>query len=135
MNITQQFEICLIKANEPINKEKYEDSLYTYNFLLEKVYKKGIIYMNIGVCYFKTGNYEKALENFFKSKNETRTADVYLYTAYTYYKTGNIKQAIKELEQGLAAFKQDKGLQELHAKLKGPGEKNEKNTGSINKQR
>jgi tetratricopeptide (TPR) repeat protein len=135
MNETQCLEAMLIKANDYIEKQNLGKALEIYNFLLEKHYKSAIIYRNIGVYHSRTGDFKQAIENFDRSKNETPTSDVYLYTAYAYFKQNMREKAIIELEAGLKRFPGDKGLNDLYRQMKERGQSNEKNSDSDNRQR
>jgi tetratricopeptide (TPR) repeat protein len=89
-----------------------------YNFLLDKNYKTAIIHRNIGLFYVKSGNFSEALNWFLKSKNKAQSPETIYYTAYSYYRIKNIKSALKELEDGLKLFNNDKGLNDLYFQLK-----------------
>ncbi len=133
MTELQMDENELIKANEYIDKMDLMKAMAIYDFLLEKQYKSAIIYRNIGVYYFRTNSFKNAIGWFLKSKNETRSAETYLYTAYTYFKLNNTPKAMLELEEGLKTYGADEALNKLYGQLKEQG--NEKNTDSNHKQR
>ncbi len=109
----EKYEIMLIKANELLNNWNFHIAELLYKNLIEKNYKKDIIYRNIGVYYFKTGNYDEALRYFLMSQNETNNSEIYLYLAFTQYKIGKKVEAIKTLKEGLQIFKEDKQLKNL----------------------
>lgn len=110
-------EMTLIKANEHINTMP-EIAKYLYEYLLEKRYKIGIIYRNLGVYYFKTGDLERALKNFLLSKNETPNPEIFSYIAFTYYKKGDKQAALTTVKQGLELYGKDWQLNDLFIKLK-----------------
>ncbi len=109
----EKYEIMLIKANEFVNNNNYQIAKLLYENLIEKRYKSAIIYRNLGVYYFKTANYQKALEYFRMSQNETQNSEIYAYIAFTQYKIGDKQGAIKTLRQGLKFFKDDRQLKDL----------------------
>ncbi len=134
IDISTQFEMILAEANKSIEKKDYKHAFFLYNFLIEKKYKTAIIFRNIGVYYFETGNLPTALENFEKSKNETPTPEIYLYIAFIYYKMDRINDAISVLEESFKLFgqKEDQRSQ-LYRQLKQVNIKNDKSTNSINR--
>jgi len=134
IDINTQLEMILAEANKSIEKKDYKHAFSLYNFLVEKNYKTAIIFRNLGVYYFETGNLGKALENFEKSKNETPTPEMYLYIAFIYYKMDRINDAISVLEESFKLFgqKQDQRMQ-LYRQLKQVTIKNDKSTNSINR--
>ncbi|MFP4465452.1 MAG: protein O-mannosyl-transferase family [Candidatus Goldiibacteriota bacterium] len=119
------FEIAMAKLTEMLSKgekltqNEYRKAEYIADFLLENDYKEGIIYRNLGVFYFQTKRYEKALENFKKAKNETNSAELYSFEAYVYYTKGNKKQALNVLDRGIKTFPEDSGLLDLRKQIKG----------------
>ncbi len=117
LNDSEKYEIMLIKANEFMNNNNYQIAKLLYENLIEKKYKIDIIYRNIGVYYFKTENYLKALEYFKLSQNETQNPEIYVYIAFTQYKIGDKKGAIETIKQGLQLFKDDKQLRDLLIKM------------------
>jgi tetratricopeptide (TPR) repeat protein len=135
MNETQRLEAMLIKANEYIEKQDLIKATEIYDFLIEKQYKSAIIYRNIGVYHSRTGDFNKAIESFNRSKNETPTSDAYLYTAYAYFKQNMPGKAIIELEAGLKQFPGDKGLTDLYGQMKVQEKSSEKNSHSNYRQR
>lgn len=132
-SVDQLRELSLNRANQLTAGGKFREAAGIYNFLLEKGYKKAIIYRNIGVCHFQTNEFEDAVENFKASKNETPAPDVILYLAYTYYRMGNTQKALEELKSGVALHPGDVGLKNFYAQLQGAT--GEKNTDSGNGQR
>lgn len=110
-------EMTLAKANEFINTMP-DIARYLYEYLLEKNYKIGIIYRNLGVYYFKTCDFDKALGNFVLSKNETPNPEIYAYIAFTYYKKGNKRDALDIVKLGLKLYRTDRQLNDLFIKLK-----------------
>jgi tetratricopeptide (TPR) repeat protein len=105
-----RLEIALMKGNEKLVKNDYVSAGEIFDFLIEKGYKRDIIYKNLGVFHFKTGDYSGALEDFKKSDNETHNAVTVLYLAMDLEKLGDLKKAEIELEKGLNDFPQDKAL-------------------------
>ena len=85
--------------------------------------------------HFRTGDFKKAVENFIRSKNETPSAEAFLYTAYAYFKQGLLEKALNELETGLKQFPADKALEDLNRQLKQQEKNHEKDTDSVNRQR
>ena len=105
-----KFELALMKGNESLQKNDYVSASEIFDFLIEKRYKRDIIYKNLGVFHFKTGDFKKALAYFEKSDNETHDAVTVLYLAMDLEKLGDDKKAEIELEKGLNDFPQDKAL-------------------------
>jgi len=118
LNVIEQYEYGLNKANDYLLKQNYKKAMNIYNFLLDKNYKTAIIHRNIGLFYVKSGNFSEALNWFLKSKNKAQSPETIYYTAYSYYRIKNIKSALKELEDGLKLFNNDKGLNDLYFQLK-----------------
>jgi len=71
------------------------------------------------VFHFKTKDYQKAIECFGQSNNETVSENAILYLAIALNESGNEKQALLELETGIKAFPQSKALWDLYKKIKG----------------
>jgi len=136
MTYNDMLELALIKANDFITNNKINEAMKLYNFLLEKNYKNAIIYRNIGVYYFKTNNFDKALFNFNMSKNETYNSEISLYIGYTYFKMNKFNEALNELEQGILKFKDNLELKKLYDEIKKEIQlKNEKGSNSFKGQR
>ncbi len=135
MTYNDMLELAFIKANDMILNNNISGAQKLYNFLLEKNYKNAIIYRNIGVYYFKTGDFEKALRNFNMSKNETYNSEISLYIGYTYFKMQKYNEALNELEQGISKFKDNYELKKLYDEIKYSRMQNEKNFNSIKGQR
>jgi tetratricopeptide (TPR) repeat protein len=105
------------QANAAMQKKEYSRALRLYNYLLGKKYKSGIITLNKGVCYFETGDYAKAYENFNVSKNETKSAQAYLYLAYTCFKMKHEDEAKSILKEGMSLYNSDQGLKRLYNQI------------------
>ncbi len=135
LNQKERLEIALIKANKYVAEKniKYADKIY--DFLLEKNYKKNIIYRNKGVYYFETKNYPKAIECFSKSRNETETAEIYVYIVIAQIKMKRFEQAEETLNKGLLKFSENERLLGLKEQLKRAAKQNGKNFNSNNRQR
>jgi len=134
IDINTQYEMILSEANKSIALKDYNHAFRLYNFLIEKGYKTAIIYRNFGVYYFETGNFKQALEYFNRSKNETPTAEIYLYIAYVYFKMDKIKDAIAILEDSFKLLGQNQDARtQLYKQLKQVNINNDKGTNSINR--
>ncbi len=134
MSVQEQLEIALIKANENISKSDLLRAKIGYEYLLERKYKTGIINMNLGVFYFKTGDLERAVEHFQRSKNETDMPNSYLYLAFVLHSLGKSDLAVKEAEEGLKKFPNDKGIEDFLKQAKA-AQNDEKNNNSTDRQR
>jgi tetratricopeptide (TPR) repeat protein len=111
-------EFALLKAGEKIQANDINGAMIIYDYLLENHYKADIIYKNIGVYHFKTGDFKTALDYFKQSENETPDAGTAFYTAYTYYSLGMVKDAVSETESGITKFPDNKMLKNFYVKLK-----------------
>jgi tetratricopeptide (TPR) repeat protein len=131
--IKDRLELALMKGNEKLLKNDYVSASEIFDFLIEKGYKNDIIYKNLGVFHFKTGDYKQAVEDFRKSENETHDAAIAFYLAITFEKLGEYKEAAIELENGLKDFPGDKTLTAALSSLKELSSDG-KNTYSINGQ-
>jgi|GEM_PF-696448 tetratricopeptide (TPR) repeat protein len=128
-----RLELALMKGNEKLLKNDYVSAREIFDFLIEKGYKNDIIFKNLGVFHFKTGNYKQAIEDFRKSENETHNAAIVLYLAMTFEKLGEYKEAATELESGIKDFSGDKALFAAFRSLK-ERSKDGKSTDSIDGQ-
>lgn len=113
-----RLELALMKGNEKLLKNDYVLAGEIFDFLIEKGYKNDIIFKNLGVFHFKTGDYRQAIEDFKKSENETHDAAIAFYLAMTFEKLGEYKEATIELENGLKNFPGDKTLTAALSSLK-----------------
>lgn len=134
MNRQEMLEIALIKANENISKNDLIRAKIGYEYLLENKYKTSIINMNLGVFHFKTGDLALAEEYFKRSKNETPMPNSYLYLAFVLHSLGRFDDAIKEAEEGIQRFPEDKGIADFLRQLKETNSE-EKNRNSTDRQR
>ena len=130
----ERLEIGLIKANEKLIAKDLTIAYEIYDYLLEKHYKNDIIYMNLGVYYFKTDDFVPALRYFILSKNETKSPGVSLYIAYTQSRLENYEKAIEELAEAIKLYPDDKGLKDLFRAIKESND-NGKSTDSSNRPR
>ncbi len=119
LNDYQMNDYAFNKANQYLQKNEIIRARELYDFLLENKFKTDIIYMNLGVFHFKTRDYQKAIECFRQSNNETVSENAILYLAIALNESGNEKQALLELETGIKAFPQSKALWDLYKKIKG----------------
>ncbi len=117
MSDQDKLETALQRANELMSKQNYKEAYPIYEYLLEKKYKTGIIFLNKGVFYFKTDKTELAIESFKKSLNETKTPEGYIYLGYAYYKKGLKAEAVNVLQQGLMHYPENKQIKELQDKI------------------
>lgn len=56
-----------IKANKLYRKEKYQDAIHIYTYLIENDYKKDIMYSNRAACNLQLKNYLEALNDSLKA--------------------------------------------------------------------
>lgn len=99
-NIYALFYIGLIKAD----MKDYQRAV----LLLEKVVKTNprlesrLLYSNLGIAYFNTGNYPKAVKNLqIASQIGTGSGQVYYYLGMSYMKLGQFENAIVPLEKAV----------------------------------
>ena len=83
-----------LEANHAYNKGEYEKAISLYNRLLESGIKNGLIYYNIGNCYYRSGEIGKAILNYRKSEiYNPRDEDL---RANLNYARQNIKDKVEE---------------------------------------
>ena len=133
LSIQEQYELGILRGSEAIESNEIEKAVKIYDFLLEKNYKRAIIYRNLGVYYFRTQDYDEAAKNFKLSNNETKDPEVYLYLAYTYYNGNMADNAETTLKEGLAIYPGHPALSDFMRKLK--AEYHEETVNSTDRQR
>ncbi|MCE5300407.1 MAG: DUF2723 domain-containing protein [Spirochaetia bacterium] len=132
---TDRNELALIKGSENLMAGNIQLAHKSYDFILEKGYKRDIILKNLGVYHFKTGDPQKALDYFLRSENETQDPGTEIYIIYAYDKLGEKDKARETAVKSARKYPQDKTLAELAGYLSGNGGYDGKDTGGADRQR
>lgn len=83
-------------------KAEYEKAVEAFNKLLETDKNNPNILNNIGLCYMKTADDERACEYFIKSLSfNPKAVQTYINLADVYYRNNNIIEGINLLENGV----------------------------------
>jgi len=67
-NSSDGYSNIFMEANQAYNKGEYQKAISLYNRLLESGIRNGLIYYNIGNCYYRNGEIGKAILNYKKSE-------------------------------------------------------------------
>lgn len=89
-------------ALDLFKKAEYEKAIEAFNRLLEKDKNNPNILNNIGLCYMKIADDERASEYFIKSLSfNPKAVQTYVNLAEVYYRNDNIPEGINLLENGV----------------------------------
>src|SRR5208283_880904 len=118
VDMKEQYSTIFNEATQLISKGNFEKAMDIYEFLMDKNYEVAAINKNIGGYYLLHQNdFKNALKYFQKSKESSKTNEIYLYVAFAYYKLGQNKNALAILKEGLSLFPDDSKLTGLYDQI------------------
>jgi len=101
----------LERALELFKKADYEKAIDSFNRLLETDKNNPNILNNIGLCYMKLSDDEKASEYFIKALSfNPKAVQTYINLSDVYYRNNNIIEGINLLENGVTLMPKEIAL-------------------------
>ena len=117
IDMNDQYKNMYNSAVTLLSMDEFEEASCLFDYFINKKINDVGVARNMGVYFFKHGNFRQALNYFLKEKEAGYDRDSVKNIAYTYYRLGNIDKALKVLKEGLSVFNNDPEIQNLYDQI------------------
>jgi tetratricopeptide (TPR) repeat protein len=118
--VIRKNEEMLTAADAAAMTKDYGRAENIYSSFIRQGYRASELLLKLGMMYYEAGRREKALLYFEGSNKKEPNAKAYFYSAVIYNEKGMPKEALKSVSEGIALFKDDPDLKQMHEQFTTP---------------